>query len=529
MIGGSGAVNEGVRVEAASLLTAADLTGRADFDLGGAVVSPSNRTISGRGGTADVEPRVMQVLVVLAEAAGQVVTREVLFQRCWGGVYVGDDSLNRVIRAIRKLATEVGGDSFAVETVRQAGYRLTVSGDPVAPEPDEPAAPTSSSRRIFIGGGAAAALAATAGGAAWWWSEPQADPRFDTLIDEGLTALRYGDRRTDADAVNRFRQAVAVRPNDPRANGLLAYALVATSQSGPRADAGNAVLEAQSAARSALRLDPNQADALTALVLIERSFQSRADVDDGLRRILANTPDNPRAISWLDKLLQGAGRTRESWQLNERLIALEPVSATYMFRRALKLWALGRSEQAQQASQSALDLWPAHLFVRMARLLICAFTERTREALALVDEEARKPILLSPQGVSMWRASLAALETRTPASIEAARTASLDGARSSAALAAYALLVMSAVGELDSAFDIANGYLLSRGPIVLRRDPARKHLWADGPEWRNTLGLFTPAAKAMRFDPRFRILCDGLGLTDYWRARGAPDAFLFKA
>jgi DNA-binding winged helix-turn-helix (wHTH) protein len=45
----------------------------------------------------------MQVLVVLADAAGHVVARRTLFERCWGEVYVGDDSLNRVIAALRKI------------------------------------------------------------------------------------------------------------------------------------------------------------------------------------------------------------------------------------------------------------------------------------------------------------------------------------------------------------------------------------------------------------------------------------------
>ena len=88
-------MNDAVRVPADGLLTTAELAARPDFTLGLAAVSPSSRTIAGPGGTADVEPRVMQVLVVLAEAAGQVVTRGTLFDRCWGGVYVGDDSLNR--------------------------------------------------------------------------------------------------------------------------------------------------------------------------------------------------------------------------------------------------------------------------------------------------------------------------------------------------------------------------------------------------------------------------------------------------
>ena len=83
------------------LLTTADLAVRDDFTLGLAIVSPSTRTIAGPGGTEDVEPRVMQVLVILAENAGHVVTRDTLFRRCWGGVYVGDDSLNRAIAGVR--------------------------------------------------------------------------------------------------------------------------------------------------------------------------------------------------------------------------------------------------------------------------------------------------------------------------------------------------------------------------------------------------------------------------------------------
>ena len=118
-------VNDAVRVGSDGFLTTADLAGRRDFTLGLAVVSPSSRTIAGPGGTAIVEPRVMQVLVVLVDAANKVVTRETLFHRCWGGVYVGDDSLNRTVGAIRKLASEIADRSFQIETIPRTGYRLT--------------------------------------------------------------------------------------------------------------------------------------------------------------------------------------------------------------------------------------------------------------------------------------------------------------------------------------------------------------------------------------------------------------------
>ena len=70
-----------------ALLTTADIAARADFALGTVIVSPSTRLLQGPLGSVDVEPRVMQVLVVLSEAHGHVVTRETLFGRCWGGVY----------------------------------------------------------------------------------------------------------------------------------------------------------------------------------------------------------------------------------------------------------------------------------------------------------------------------------------------------------------------------------------------------------------------------------------------------------
>src|SRR5215203_588904 len=108
------------------LLTTAELAARAEFDIGEARVRPSTRTVVGPGGQTDVEPRVMQVLVVLADAAGSVVTRKTLFQRCWGSPLVGDDSLNRAIAGVRRIASDIASGSFEVETVPRTGYQLAV-------------------------------------------------------------------------------------------------------------------------------------------------------------------------------------------------------------------------------------------------------------------------------------------------------------------------------------------------------------------------------------------------------------------
>src|SRR5690348_10456899 len=79
------------------MLKLADLARRSDFDAGPLRISPARRLVEGPSGRANVEPIVMKVFLLLLDARGSVVTRDELFGYAWGGVFVGDDSLNRAI------------------------------------------------------------------------------------------------------------------------------------------------------------------------------------------------------------------------------------------------------------------------------------------------------------------------------------------------------------------------------------------------------------------------------------------------
>lgn len=68
-----------------------------DFELGEVVARPSCLQLQRNGGSVTVEPRVMQVLVVLAQARGLVVGRSELIELCWSGRVVGDSAINRVV------------------------------------------------------------------------------------------------------------------------------------------------------------------------------------------------------------------------------------------------------------------------------------------------------------------------------------------------------------------------------------------------------------------------------------------------
>lgn len=80
-----------------------------------------------------MEPRVALVLVALAKAEGTVLSRDDLIERCWDGVIVGDDAINRIIGKIRRLSEDLDG-GFLIETVPRVGYRLVQGEARAAPD-----------------------------------------------------------------------------------------------------------------------------------------------------------------------------------------------------------------------------------------------------------------------------------------------------------------------------------------------------------------------------------------------------------
>jgi TolB-like protein/DNA-binding winged helix-turn-helix (wHTH) protein len=101
-----------------------NLAETADFELGGLRVSPAHREVRMNGDRRELEPRVAQVLVALASARPDVVSRDRLIEQCWDGRIVGDDAINRCIVALRHLAKEFSPEPFAIETVPRVGYSL---------------------------------------------------------------------------------------------------------------------------------------------------------------------------------------------------------------------------------------------------------------------------------------------------------------------------------------------------------------------------------------------------------------------
>lgn len=100
------------------------------FHVGSWLVQPSLNTISRNGTTVQLEPKVMSVLVCLADHAGEAVSKQQLLQTVWADTFVGEGVLTRSIFELRRVFEDEAKEPRVIQTIAKRGYRLVV---PVTP------------------------------------------------------------------------------------------------------------------------------------------------------------------------------------------------------------------------------------------------------------------------------------------------------------------------------------------------------------------------------------------------------------
>lgn len=159
-----------------------------------------------RGGVSrTLEPKVMDLLFLLADEPKRVFAREALFEALWPGVTVGDDSL---ARAVSKLRTALEDDARAplyVETIPKRGYRLVavVGQEPAEAITDDGRKTTRRSPALPVAAGLLILLALVAGLVSLGSKKPAGAPAAQMSQDErSLRAkaqadMAEADRRPD--------------------------------------------------------------------------------------------------------------------------------------------------------------------------------------------------------------------------------------------------------------------------------------------------------------------------------------------
>ncbi|NNF95193.1 MAG: hypothetical protein HKM91_11450 [Altererythrobacter sp.] len=103
--------------------------------IGDAQVDFAARVIECGGRTASVEPKVMAVLHLMMQRAGEAITREDLIKNIWDVRFGGDERLSRAISILRHAMGDSAGKQCCIETIPKHGYRLVAEiGDVAAPQ-----------------------------------------------------------------------------------------------------------------------------------------------------------------------------------------------------------------------------------------------------------------------------------------------------------------------------------------------------------------------------------------------------------
>jgi len=90
-------------------------------------LDPKKHEIRFEGKQLDLTLKEYQILELLMQNPGQVLTREILLNRVWGEDYFGDTkTLDVHIRRLRKKIEEDPSKPHYIETIRGVGYRFRI-------------------------------------------------------------------------------------------------------------------------------------------------------------------------------------------------------------------------------------------------------------------------------------------------------------------------------------------------------------------------------------------------------------------
>ncbi len=137
---------------------AAEPTRLQPFRVGDWEVHPEFNELRGPGGNLRVQPRLIQVLRLLALTPGRTVTRDALIDGAWSRRMVNDEVLSRTIADLRQALGDDARQPRYLETIPKLGYRLiagvewlteapATAAPAVATAPDPDSRPVPTARR----------------------------------------------------------------------------------------------------------------------------------------------------------------------------------------------------------------------------------------------------------------------------------------------------------------------------------------------------------------------------------------------
>lgn len=323
--------------------------------------------------TRSVEPKVMDLLFVLASRPNEVFSRESLCKALWPDTTVGEDALPRCIFKLRRALAGSSDRSFVVETIPKRGYRLVLIEEAPAPARAHHLAVGPGGMRWLGYAGLGGVVAVAAGLIVMSFSGAT---RTGNVQDINVALARADDsyfqyRQADNQAaILLYRRAIEADSRSAQALAGLSSALVQRALRWPGG------LDVAPARGSVLR-------AALASGQLQRPAAA-ADIRLGLalaREAVSLDRRNPDSLRALGLALSAAGQIAEAERTYDRALRLRPDHWGVLINRA-DLYDLGgdanRSlallERAYESMESdypnqpaKIRPWQAKLGVEIAR------------------------------------------------------------------------------------------------------------------------------------------------------------------
>lgn len=346
-------------------------THRPIFRFGVFEADPESRELRRLGMRVRLQGLPFQILTVLLEHPGDVVTREHLRHAVWPADTLVDfehgvsSALNKLRRALRDSAR----NPRFIETLHGIGYRFLAPVQIVArPEAGDP--------------------------------DPQA-------VRAAETGRHFWDKRTPVAmrrALHSFQQAADHDPLfAPAFSGMaLSYAMLAEFEALPPEEGFPL---SKSAALHALHLDASNAEARAALALVfHRHEWDWLSAEREYRAAIAADPDLATPHQWYAEFLSQHLRHDEAVAQASMARRLNPLSAAVAAVEAWILYHAGRLEDARTRALRVLDLRPEFPLGHTVLGRILLAEGRVREAVEAcrqaVELDPDSPFLLAELGVA---------------------------------------------------------------------------------------------------------------------------------
>lgn len=335
--------------------------------------------------------RTFEVLQLLLENAGNVVTKEDFFEKIWQGAFVEDNNLTVAVAQIRKVLGESDGNKF-IETVPKKGYRFVANVEKIVnekhgqnfkkfsaaneivsenlpvklvEESNRSVSNSFSRRKILIP--AALILLIFSIGTFWQYNrlthEPVTteNPEAFQLYLEGRQNLTKSATKDLEKAIENFTAAAVKDSSFVEARSALATAhvkhgLALYAARGLSASRRSFPLAKENALET-LKLKSNSDEALAALAFVNSRYEyDWQSAETNFKKALEANPKNALAHRWFGEFLHQSGRFDEGFVQQQKALALEPDSAQILGEIAWGNYLARRFDEAEKYSKKSLQI-----------------------------------------------------------------------------------------------------------------------------------------------------------------------------